>query len=75
MGKNCFEGCVNLTHEIDDDVLVINKGLAIDECAFSGCNSIKAVSLMANSTIGNSAFTNCVNIEKLFISKDVNKYN
>lgn len=75
IGKNCFEGCVNLTHEIDGDVLVINKGLAIDECAFSGCNSIKAVSLMANSTIGNSAFTNCVNIEKLFISKDVNKYN
>ena len=30
---------------------------------------------MANSTIGNSAFTNCINVEKLFISKDVNKYN
>ena len=75
IGKNCFEGCVNLTHELSNNEIIIHQNLSIEECAFSGCTSIRSVSLMANSTIGNSAFTNCINIERLFISKNVNKYN
>ena len=75
IGKNCFQGCFNLAHELVDGAITINEGCSIDECSFSGCNSIKEVSLMNYCTIGNSAFTNCLDIEKLFIAKDVNKYN
>ncbi len=75
IGKNCFESCVNLTHELLNNEIIIHQNLSVEDCAFSGCTSIKSVSLMANSTIGNSAFTNCISIEKLFISKNVNKYN